>query len=145
MLRSPLALANMRKEGITDEDAAKSDLVDNQGFTEQGAEYVLKKMASSVDDEKSEESIFDSTGNDDTLMYKYTDAFEYLKNGDAANYEKVEKYLMERKGKTKNQMKKLMQSANRTDPIFKKYIFSNCLYNVCVVSASLFFLPQYTF
>lgn len=33
-------IANMTKEGITDEDAAKSDLVDNQGFTEQGAEYV---------------------------------------------------------------------------------------------------------
>lgn len=115
-------IANMTKEGITDEDAAKSDLVDNQGFTEQGAEYVWKKMSSSVDDEKSEESIFDSTGNDDALMYKYTDAFEYLKNGDTANYEKVEKYLMEHKGKTKNQMKKLMQSASRTDPIFKKYI-----------------------
>lgn len=115
-------IANMKKEGITDEDAAKSDLVDNQGFTEQGAEYVLKKMASSTDDEKSEESIFDSTGNDDTLMYKYTDAFEYLKNGDTESYEKVEKYLMEHKGKTKNQMKKLMQSASRTDPIFEKYI-----------------------
>nr|DAF10944.1 MAG TPA: PolyVal ADP-Ribosyltransferase [Caudoviricetes sp.] len=115
-------IANMKKEGITDEDAAKSDLVDNQGFTEQGAEYVWKKMSSSTDNEKSEESIFDSTGNDDTLMYKYTDAFEYLKNGDTANYEKVEKYLMERKGKTKNQMKKLMQSASRTDPIFEKYI-----------------------
>lgn len=115
-------IANMKKEGITDEDAAKSDLVDNQGFTEQGAEYVLKKMASSTDDEKSEESIFDSTGNDDTLMYKYTDAFEYLKNGDTVNYEKVEKYLMEHKDKTKNQMKKLMQSASRTDPIFEKYI-----------------------
>ena len=50
-------------------------------------------------------------------------AFEYLKNGDAANYEKVEKYLMERKGKTKNQMKKLMQSANRTDPIFSESRF----------------------
>ena len=72
--------------------------------------------------EKSEESIFDSTGNDDTLMYKYTDAFEYLKNGDTENYEKVEKYLMEHKGKTKNQIKKLMQSASRTDPIFEKYI-----------------------
>lgn len=115
-------IANMKKEGITDEDAAKSDLVDNQGFTEQGAEYVWKKMSSSTDDEKSEESIFDSTGNDDTLMYKYTDAFEYLKNGDTVNYEKVEKYLMEHKGKTQNQMKKLMQSASRTDPIFKKYI-----------------------
>lgn len=115
-------IANMKKEGITDEDAAKSDLVDNQGFTEQGAEYVWKKMSSSVDDEKSEESIFNSTGNDDTLMYKYTDAFEYLKNGDTVNYEKVEKYLMEHKGKTKNQMKKLMQSASRTDPIFEKYI-----------------------
>lgn len=115
-------IANMKKEGITDEDAAKSDLVDDQGFTEQGAEYIWKKMSSSTDDEKSEESIFDSTGNDDTLMYKYTDAFEYLKNGDTANYEKVEKYLMERKGKTKNQMKKLMQSASRTDPIFEKYI-----------------------
>lgn len=115
-------IANMKKEGITEEDAAKSDLVDNQGFTEQGAEYVWKKMSSSVDDEKSEESIFDSTGNDDTLIYKYTDAFEYLKNGDTKNYEKVEKYLMEQKGKTKNQMKKLMQSASRTDPIFKKYI-----------------------
>lgn len=115
-------IANMKKEGITDEDAAKSDLVDNQGFTEQGAEYVLKKMASSTDDEKSEESIFDSTGNDDTLMYKYTDAFEYLKNGDTANYEKVEKYLMEHKGKTKNQMKKLMQSASRTDQMFEQYI-----------------------
>ncbi len=115
-------IANMKKEGITDEDAAKSDLVDNQGFTEQGAEYVWKKISSSVDDEKSEESIFDSTGNDDALMYKYTDAFEYLKNGDTANYEKVEKYLMERKGKTKNQMKKLMQSASRTDPMFEQYI-----------------------
>lgn len=115
-------IANMKKEGITDEDAAKSDLVDNQGFTEQGAEYVWKKMSSSTDDEKSEESIFDSTGNDDTLMYKYTDAFEYLKNGDTVNYEKVEKYLMEHKGKTKNQIKKLMQSASRTDPIFEKYI-----------------------
>lgn len=115
-------IANMTKEGITDEDAAKSDLVDNQGFTEQGAEYVWKKMSSSTDDEKSEESIFDSTGNDDTLMYKYTDAFEYLKNGDTVNYEKVEKYLMEHKGKTQNQMKKLMQSASRTDPIFEKYI-----------------------
>lgn len=115
-------IANMKKEGITDEDTAKSDLVDNQGFTEQGAEYVWKKISSSVDDEKSEESIFDSTGNDDTLMYKYTDAFEYLKNGDTVNYEKVEKYLMERKGKTKNQMKKLMQSASRTDPMFEQYI-----------------------
>lgn len=115
-------IANMRKEGITDEDAAKSDLVDNQGFTEQGAEYIWKKMSSLTDDEKSEESIFDSTGNDDTLMYKYTDAFEYLKNGDAKNYEKVEKYLMEHKGKTKNQMKKLMQSASRTDPMFEQYI-----------------------
>ena len=115
-------IANMKKEGITDEDAAKSDLVDNQGFTEQGAEYVWKKMSSSVDDEKSEESIFDSTGNDDTLMYKYTDAFEYLKNGDTVNYEKVEKYLMEHKNKTKNQMKKLMQSASRTDPMFEQYI-----------------------
>ena len=115
-------IANMKKEGITDEDAAKSDLVDNQGFTEHGAEYVWKKMSSSVDDEKSEGSIFDSTGNDDTLMYKYTDAFEYLKNGDTANYEKVEKYLMEHKGKTKNQMKKLMQNASRTDPMFEQYI-----------------------
>ena len=115
-------IANMKKEGITDEDDAKSDLVDNQGFMKQGAEYVWKKMSSSTDDEKSEESIFDSTGNDDTLMYKYTDAFEYLKNGDTANYEKVEKYLMEHKGKTKNQMKKLMQSASRTDPMFEQYI-----------------------
>lgn len=115
-------IANMKKEGITDEDAAKSDLVDNQGFTEQGAEYVFKKMSSSTDDEKSEGSIFDSTGNDDTLMYKYTDAFEYLKNGDTVNYEKVEKYLMEHKGKTKNQMKKLMQNASRTDPMFEQYI-----------------------
>ena len=115
-------IANMKKEGITDEDTAKSDLVDNQGFTEQGAEYIWKKMSSSTDEEKSAESIFDSTGNDDTLMYKYTDAFEYLKNGDTENYEKVEKYLMEHKGKTQNQMKKLMQSASRTDPIFEKYI-----------------------
>lgn len=115
-------IANMKKVGITDEDAAKSDLVDNQGFTEQGAEYVWKKMSSSTDEEKSEESIFDSTGNDDTLMYKYKDAFEYLKNGDTENYEKVEKYLMEHKGKTKTQMKKLMQSASRTDPMFEQYI-----------------------
>lgn len=115
-------IANMKKEGITDEDAAKSDLVDNQGFTEQGAEYIWKKMSSLTDDKKSEESIFDSTGNDDTLMYKYTDAFEYLKNGDAKNYEKVEKYLMEHKDKSKSEIKKLMQSAIRTDPIFEKYI-----------------------
>ena len=45
-----------------------------------------------------------------------------MKNGDTVNYEKVEKYLMEHKAKTKNQMKKLMQNASRTDPMFEQYI-----------------------
>lgn len=70
----------------------------------------LDKYASEKDSDKEPE------------LYSYSDAFDFLKNGDTESYQKVEKYLMENKDKSKNQIKTLMQGASRTDPIFKQYI-----------------------
>lgn len=97
------------------------------GFDKTTVVKAINSIVSDLEDEQKNAEGLDKYDNEEESdskpeLYKYSDAFDFLKNGDTANYEKVEKYLMEHKGKTKNQMKKLMQSASRTDPIFKKYI-----------------------
>ena len=97
------------------------------GFDKTTVVKAINSIVSDLEDEQKNAEGLDKydneEGNDsEPELYKYSDAFDFLKNGDTESYEKVEKYLMEHKGKTKNQMKKLMQSASRTDPIFKKYI-----------------------
>lgn len=97
------------------------------GFDKTTVVKAINSIVSDLEDEQKNAEGLDKydneEGNDsEPELYKYSDAFDFLKNGDTESYEKVEKYLMEQKGKTKNQMKKLMQSASRTDPIFEKYI-----------------------
>lgn len=97
------------------------------GFDKTTVVKAINSIVSDLEDEQKNAEGLDKYDNEEVSdsepeLYKYSDAFDFLKNGDTESYEKVEKYLMEHKGKTKNQMKKLMQSASRTDPIFKKYI-----------------------
>ena len=97
------------------------------GFDKTTVVKAINSIVSDLEDEQKNAEGLDKYDNEEESdsepeLYKYSDAFDFLKNGDTENYEKVEKYLMEHKGKTKNQMKKLMQSASRTDPIFEKYI-----------------------
>lgn len=97
------------------------------GFDKTTVVKAINSIVSDLEDEQKNAEGLDKYDNEEESdrkpeLYKYSDAFDFLKNGDTKSYEKVEKYLMEHKGKTKNQMKKLMQSASRTDPIFEKYI-----------------------
>lgn len=97
------------------------------GFDKTTVVKAINSIVSDLEDEQKNAEGLDKYDNEEESdskpeLYKYSDAFDFLKNGDTVNYEKVEKYLMEHKGKTKNQMKKLMQSASRTDPMFEKYI-----------------------
>lgn len=97
------------------------------GFDKTTVVKAINSIVSDLEDEQKNAEGLDKYDNEEESdsepeLYKYSDAFDFLKNGDTENYEKVEKYLMEHKGKTKNQMKKLMQSASRTDPMFEQYI-----------------------
>lgn len=97
------------------------------GFDKTTVVKAINSIVSDLEDEQKNAEGLDKYDNEEESdskpeLYKYSDAFDFFKKGDTESYEKVEKYLMEHKGKTKNQMKKLMQSASRTDPIFEKYI-----------------------
>lgn len=97
------------------------------GFDKATVVKAINSIVSDLEDEQKNAEGLDKYDNEEESdrkpeLYKYSDAFDFLKNGDTESYEKVEKYLMEHKGKTKNQMKKLMQSASRTDPMFEQYI-----------------------
>lgn len=97
------------------------------GFDKTTVVKAINSIVSDLEDEQKNAEGLDKYDNEEESdskpeLYKYSDAFDFLKNGDIESYEKVEKYLMEHKGKTKNQMKKLMQSASRTDPMFEQYI-----------------------
>ena len=97
------------------------------GFDKTTVVKAINSIVNDLEDEQKNAEGLDKYDNEEKTdsepeLYKYSDAFDFLKHGDTESYEKVEKYLMEHKGKTKNQMKKLMQSASRTDPMFKQYI-----------------------
>ena len=97
------------------------------GFDKTTVVKAINSIVSDLEDEQKNAEGLDKYDNEEMSdsepeLYKYSDAFDFLKNGDTESYEKVEKYLMEHKGKTKNQMKKLMQNASRTDPMFEQYI-----------------------
>ena len=97
------------------------------GFDKTTVVKAINSIVSDLEDEQKNAEGLDKYDNEEESdrkpeLYKYSDAFDFLKNGDIESYEKVEKYLMEHKGKTKNQMKKLMQNASRTDPMFEQYI-----------------------
>ena len=109
---------------IEGEDERKQELMDN-GFNENGTEYVLGKIETSqeYDDESKSTSAFDETsGEDELVMYSYSDLFDALINGDTENYDIIEKYMIEKGGKTKQEIESAMRSASRTDKVWAEYI-----------------------
>ncbi len=103
----------------------KSDIIadlKNQGFNDEGAEYVYKSIQSGESSESEDEfSAFADTSEGEGVAYTYSDAFEYLKNGDRENYERIEQYLIDNNDKTKKDVQSAMRSASRTDKLWKEY------------------------
>ena len=108
---------------IEGEDERKQELMDN-GFNENGAEFVINKInESKSDDETGSTSVFDDTSEENELvMYRYSDLFDALINGDTENYSMIENYLIEKGGKTKKEIKSAMRSTSRTDKLWGEYI-----------------------
>lgn len=108
---------------IEDNEDRKQELMDN-GFNENGAEFVINKInESKSDDETGSTSVFDDTSEENELvMYRYSDLFDALINGDTENYSMIENYLIEKGGKTKKEIKSAMRSTSRTDKLWGEYI-----------------------
>lgn len=108
---------------IEDNEDRKQELIDN-GFNEKGAEFVINKInESKSDDETGSTSVFDDTSEKNELvMYSYSDLFDALINGDTENYSMIENYLIEKGGKTKQEIKSAMRSTSRTDKLWGEYI-----------------------
>lgn len=108
---------------IEDNEDRKQELIDN-GFNEKGAEFVINKInESKSDDETGSTSVFDDTSEENELvMYSYSDLFDALINGDTENYSMIENYLIEKGGKTKQEIKSAMRSTSRTDKLWGEYI-----------------------
>lgn len=108
---------------IEDNEDRKQELIDN-GFNENGAEFVINKInESKSDDETGSTSVFDDTSEENELvMYRYSDLFDALINGDTENYSMIENYLIEKGGKTKKEIKSAMRSTSRTDKLWGEYI-----------------------
>ena len=108
---------------IEDYEDRKQELIDN-GFNEKGAEFVINKInESKSDDETGSTSVFDDTSEENELvMYSYSDLFDALINGDTENYSMIENYLIEKGGKTKQEIKSAMRSTSRTDKLWGEYI-----------------------
>lgn len=108
---------------IEDNEDRKQELIDN-GFNEKGAEFVINKInESKSDDETGSTSVFDDTSEENELvMYRYSDLFDALINGDTENYSMIENYLIEKGGKKKQEIKSAMRSTSRTDKLWGEYI-----------------------
>ncbi|MGN0508124.1 MAG: hypothetical protein ACI4GX_02720 [Ruminococcus sp.] len=112
---------DVKNRGLEEKADIIADLK-NQGFNDKGAEYVYKSMQSGESSESEDElSAFSDTSEGEGVAYTYSDTFEYLKNGDIENYERVEQYLIDNNGKTKKDVQSAMRSASRTDKLWKAY------------------------
>lgn len=112
---------DIKNRGLEEKSDIISDLK-NQGFNDKGAEYVYNSMQNGESSESEEKmSAFADTSKGEGVAYTYSDAFEYLKNGDIENYERVEQYLIDNNGKSKKDVQSAMRSASRTDELWKAY------------------------
>lgn len=103
-----------------DEETRKQKLIEN-GFNEKGAEYVIGQIT--YDEEKESISVFEETsGENELVMYSYSDLFNALVSGDTESYSMIEKYMIEKGGKTKKEIQTAMISTSRTDKIWAEYI-----------------------
>lgn len=112
---------DVKNRGLEEKSDIISDLK-NQGFNDKGAEYVYNSMQNGESPESEGElSVFSDTSEGEGVAYTYSDAFEYLKNGDRENYERIEQYLIDNNDKTKKDVQSAMRSASRTDELWKEY------------------------
>lgn len=112
---------DVKNRGLEEKSDIIADLK-NQGFNDKGAEYVYKSIQNGESSESEEEmSAFSDTSEGEGVAYTYSDAFEYLKNGDRENYERIEQYLIDNADKTKKDVQSAMRSASRTDELWKAY------------------------
>ena len=112
---------DIKNRGLEEKSDIFADLK-NQGFNDKGAEYVYKSIQNGESSESEGElSVFSDTSEGEGVAYTYSDAFEYLKNGDRENYERIEQYLIDNAGKTKKDVQSAMRSAARTDELWKEY------------------------
>lgn len=112
---------DVKNRGLEEKSDIIADLK-NQGFNDKGAEYVYKSIQSGESPESEDElSAFSDTSEGEGVAYTYSDAFEYLKNGDRENYERIEQYLIDNADKTKKDVQSAMRSASRTDELWKEY------------------------
>lgn len=112
---------DVKNRGLEEKSDIIADLK-NQGFNDKGAEYVYNSMQSGESPESEDElSAFSDTSEGGGVAYTYSDAFEYLKNGDRENYERIEQYLIDNADKTKKDVQSAMRSASRTDELWKEY------------------------
>ena len=112
---------DVKNRGLEEKSDIIADLK-NQGFNDKGAEYVYKSVQNSENSESEDElSAFSDTSEGEGVAYTYSDAFEYLKNGDRENYERIEQYLIDNADKTKKDVQSAMRSASRTDELWKEY------------------------
>lgn len=112
---------DVKNRGLEEKSDIIADLK-NQGFNDEGAEYVYKSIQSGESSESEDEfSAFADTSEGEGVAYTYADAFEYLKNGDRENYERIEQYLIDNNDKTKKDVQLAMRSASRTDKLWKEY------------------------
>ncbi len=112
---------DVKNRGLEEKSDIIADLK-NQGFNDEGAEYVYKSIQSGESSESEDEfSAFADTSEGEGVAYTYSDAFEYLKNGDRENYERIEQYLIDNNDKTKKDVQSAMRSASRTDKLWEEY------------------------
>lgn len=112
---------DVKNRGLEEKSDIIADLK-NQGFNDKGAEYVYKSIQNGESSESEDElSVFSDTSEGEGVAYTYSDAFEYLKNGDRENYERIEQYLIDNADKTKKDVQSAMRSASRTDELWKEY------------------------
>lgn len=121
-------ISEIEANGLEDEAEIKAQLIE-EGFNEQGAEYVLRQMTKSEKESTLTSSFEETSGEDELVMYDYSDAFEALVSGDSDSYEQIESYLIEQGGKKKSEIKSAMRSESRTDKLWEEYIEASTVTN----------------
>ena len=120
-----IAAADAFREGNLDKYEAVVEKYVGFGFKEEtvtsAVDSIINETEKNEQSEKTNNEAETEEEEDKATLYTYSDAFEYLKNGDRENYERIEQYLIDNADKTKKDVQSAMRSASRTDELWKEY------------------------
>lgn len=118
-----IAAADAFSKGDLDKYESTVEKYVDYGFTEETVTKAIDSIIAESEEESEDEDIksFDTESEKSTL-YSYSDAFNFLKNGDEENYQRIKSYLIENAGKEEKDIKSAMRSASRTDSLWKEYL-----------------------